>query len=292
MAWLKNMDEDWRMVLLSGIIILSAFILIRTLRWLINRSFISASDKLKVDPTRYKFFKNTVSFIIWIIALATIVSLVPKFKTLAITLFAGAGIMVAIIGFAAQQAFANIVSGIFIVMFRPFRVGDLIKVGDLEYGTVEDITLRHTVINNFENKRIIIPNSVVSAQTIINDSIQDKRVCRFINIGISYDSDIDLAMKIMEEESLNHKFCIDGRTKKEKREGVPQVIVRAISFGDSSVNLRAYVWTDDPMKAFEMHSDINRSVKARFEKEGIEIPFPYRTVVFKKDLETARNPAG
>jgi small-conductance mechanosensitive channel len=209
---------------------------------------------------------------------------VPKLKALAITLFAGAGILVAIIGFAAQQAFSNIIGGIFIVIFKPFRVGDMIKVGSLPYGLVEDITLRHTVINNFENKRIIIPNSIISSENIINDSIEDSKIRRWIEVGISYDSDIDLAMRIIQEEALKHPDCIDVRTQEEKDAGIPQVLVRLISFGDFSINLRAYVWTSNPIQAPHMHYEINKNIKKRFDVEGVEIPFPYRTLVYKKDL--------
>lgn len=275
---------DLKLVAIAAIVITSAAILTRIVRWLITKSFATASEKLNVDPTRYKFFKNAVSFIIWIVALGTLTLLIPQLKALAITLFAGAGILMMVIGLAAQQAFSNIVSGIFIVLFRPFRVGDMIKVGALQYGIVEDITLRHTVITSFENKRIIVPNSVVSTETIINDNIEDAKICRWIEIGISYDSDIELASKIMLEEAVKHPSCIDVRTPVDLANNVPQVLVRVMSFGDFSVNLRADVWTDNPYSARNMHSDLNKAIKKRFDSEGIEIPFPYRTIVYKNDL--------
>ena len=279
-----EMGFDWKAVLLVIFIFVAAFILSKTLRWLISRSFVTASEKLKIDPTRYKFFKNAVSFIIWIMASAAIISLIPRLKALAITIFAGAGILVAIIGFAAQAAFSNIISGIFIVIFKPFRVGDLIKVGSLDYGMVEDITLRHTIIISFQNKRLIIPNSVISSETIVNDSIDDARVCRWIEVGISYDSDVDLATRIIQEIAQEHPSCIDARTREQKDAGDPVVGVRLLAFGDFSLNLRAYVWAETPIKAILMHSDINKKIKKRFDAEGIEIPFPYRTLVYKKDL--------
>ncbi len=283
MDFLNKLKLNWEFGLIV-LIFIGAIILTRFVRWLITKSFINSSEKLKIDPTRYKFFRNAASLIIWVIAVAAIISLIPKLKALAITLFAGAGILIAIIGFAAQQAFANIISGIFIVMFKPFRVGDMIKVGSLEYGVVEDITLRHTIITNFENKRIIIPNSVVGSETIINDNIEDAKICRWIEIGISYDSDVELATKIMQEEAVKHPNCIDARSRKQKNKKEPQVNVRLIAFGDFSVNLRAYVWTNDPFNAMQMHSDINKAIKKRFDLEGVEIPFPYHTLVYKKDL--------
>jgi len=285
MELVKNLiDINWFLILLVISILIGAAIVSKIARWLITKSFNKASEKFNLDATRYKFFRNAASLIIWFVAFGTIIAQIEQLKTLAVTLFAGAGILVALIGFAAQQAFSNIVNGIFIVLSKPFRVGDMIKVGSYDYGIVEDITLRHTVINNFENKRIIIPNSVVGAETIINDSITDPKVCRFIEVGISYDSSVPLASKILQEEIINHPLSIDVRTKKQKADKEPQVDVRLISFGDFSVKLRAYAWCKDPLTVFKMHSDINKSIKKRFDDEGIEIPFPYRTLVYKKDL--------
>jgi len=290
MKFLISLYSEHKTTIVIVSILIGAIILTRVVRWLIDKSFVTASEKLKLDKTRYRFFKNAVSLIIWLIAIGAILSLTPKLKALAYTLFAGAGILVAVIGFAAQAAFSNIISGIFIVIFKPFRVGDMIKVGTLEYGIVEDITLRHTVIINFENKRIIVPNSVISAETIINDNIEDSKVCRYIEIGISYDSDVDLALKILREESEKHPDCIDARTSEQKENGESKVNVRLMTFGDFSVNLRAYVWTNDPQAVFQMHSDINRAIKKRFDKEGIEIPYPYRTIVYKNDLPSNSKP--
>ena len=78
---------------------------------------------------------------------------------------------------------------------------------------------------------------------------------------------------------------MDNRTKEEKKNNVPAVLARLIGFGDSSINLRTYVWSKDPAKSFDLHTDLNRIVKKRFDEEGIEIPFPYRTIVYKKDIE-------
>lgn len=280
-----NIHENWKLTITAILIIIGAAIITRVSRWLIGKSYMANSKRLRIDKTRSRFFQNAISLIIWILAIGTVISLIPRLKHLAVTLFASAGILIAIAGFAAQQAFSNIISGVFIVMFRPFRVGDMIKVGTLEYGIVEDITLRHTVIINFENKRIIIPNSVVSSDSITNNTIGDTKICEWIEVGISYDSDIDLATKIIQEESIDHPYCIDNRTKKEKNANEPQVSVRVLDFGDFSINLRAYVWLNDPLRARQMHSDINIAIKKRFDKEGVEIPFPYRTLVYKKDLK-------
>ena len=89
----------------------------------------------------------------------------------------------------------------------------------------------------------------------------------------------------MQEESEKHPFSFDNRTVKEKTDGGPVIEVRLLGFEDSAVALRAYVWCKDPVDVFRMHSDINKAVKKRFDLEGIEIPFPHRTLVFKNRNE-------
>ena len=178
-------------------IFLAAAVLLKILRIILNRFIRKSSGHLKVDPTQFKFLNNALGAVIFFSALAIIFMTIPKLKSLGVTIFAGAGILAAIIGFASQAAFSNIVSGIFIVIFKPFRLGDIVKISNLYSGIVEDITLRHTVISDFENKRLIIPNSVISAETIHNANIVDKKVCNHIWYGISYDSDVDLATSII-----------------------------------------------------------------------------------------------
>ncbi|WP_245558460.1 mechanosensitive ion channel family protein [Fulvivirga imtechensis] len=242
----------------------------------------AASSKLNVDPTKYNFLKNAVSFIVFMIAIIVIFQSIPPLRAYGVTLFASAGILAAIVGFASQSAFSNIISGVFIVIFKPFRVDDIINIGELHAGVVEDITLRHTIIKNFENRRIVIPNSIISEQTITNSTLTEDKVCMFVFMGISYDSDIDLAMKIIQEEAEKHPFQIDNRSQEDVDKGIPEIIVRLIGFGDSSVNLRASVWASNPRDGFAMKCDLHKSIKERFDQEGIEIPFPYRTIVYKE----------
>lgn len=265
------------------IIAVLAVLLSRILQKLMKVYFERSSHILKVDPTRYKFLRNAVSFVVFMLAITLIFYTIPELRTIGITLFAGAGIFAAIIGFASQEAFSNIVSGIFIVIFKPFRVGDNIKIGELHHGTVLDITLRHTIINNFENRRIIIPNTVISGQTIINSTIDDEKVCTFIELGISYESDLDKAIKILREEAANHPNCIDNRSDEDITNGTPKVVVRVLGFGESAVNLRAYAWANNSGEGFAMKCDLFEILKKRFSENGIEIPYPHRTVILKNN---------
>ncbi len=266
----------------SLIVIVVAIVASRIIRRLLKRFFDESSEHLNVDPTRYRFFRNMVDFVIFTIAGMLVVYTIPALRTLGLTLFAGAGILAAIVGFASQQAFSNIISGIFIVIFRPFRVNDIIKVGNFDSGIVEDITLRHTVIRSFENRRLVIPNAVISEQTVLNSSLIDEHVCIYIEIGISYDSSVDAAILIMQEECGKHPLCVDQRTAEQKSAGEPVVAVKVINLGETAVMLRAAVWADDAIKGGDMKNDLLLTIKKRFDSEGIEFPFHYRTTVFKK----------
>lgn len=271
--------------LIPFLLLLGAFITSRILRSLLTLYFKKTSAFLNVDKTRFNFVKNAVSAIIYMTAIILIFYSIPKLKTLGVTLFASAGIFAAIIGFASQQAFSNIISGIFLVMSKPIRVGDNIRIGDLHNGYVEDITLRHTVIRNFENRRIIIPNSIISAETIVNSSITEEKTCSFMEMGISYDSDINKAIAIIQDEVAKHPNFVEWRSPEDIKSGTPKVRVRVLGWGNSSIDLRAYIWSKNSETAFVTRCDLYHSIKERFDNEGIEIPFPYRTLVFKNKPE-------
>lgn len=283
---LENFQNDYLWILII-IIIAIAVLLNKILRLGMAKFFNVAAQKLKTDVTQYAFLKNAVSFIIFLITTGVLIYTVPALRKLSLTLFASAGIFAAILGLASQQAFSNIISGIFIVIFKPFRVGDLIRLDLTTTGTVEDITLRHTVIRSFENRRVIIPNSMISSQTIINSTIHETKTCELTEFGISYGSDIDKAIQIIREEAEKHPLLIDGRTEEEIHNGDPKVIIRVVRWDESAVILRASLWAAESRFAFFLKCDLYYSVKKRFDAEGIEIPFPHRTVYIRDGKEQA-----
>ncbi len=277
--------ETLNYILLVVITLAVATILSAFLRKLLNIFIIKYSRRLRTDPTRFSFIKNSVGFVIYTAAIIFIFVKIPYLKSLGTALFAGAGILTVVIGFASQKAFANIISGIFILIFKPFKISDIIEFKDGQKGTVEEITLRHTLIKNYENRRIIIPNSVISEETIINSNIQDAKIRKHIEFSISYDSNIDKAIAIIRDEAEKHPFLVDNRTEDEIANNDPVVIIRVVELADFSVRLKAYIWATDNSNAFIMYCDLLKSVKERFDREGVEIPFPYRTIVYKKDLK-------
>ncbi len=273
------MDKKWEQVVFALIVLAIAFLVSRLLRFLIGRFFKAAAQKLKVDPTRYNFFKNAVDFIVYLIAAIVIFRSIPTFRAVGTTLLTGAGVLAAIVGFASQSAFSNIISGFFLVIFKPFSVGDRVKIGQLYTGDVEDITLRHTIIKDFENRRIVIPNSVISNETIINSTLTDEKICVFLDIPVSFSTNLDRAMDIIQQEGLKHKLCIDNRSPEELTKGEQPVIVRVITYADFGIQLRGYVWASNPTNAFDLKCDVLKSIQDRFHKEHIEFGYPGRILI-------------
>ncbi len=274
--------------LLSNLPILLAFVTIIALTivvaYLVGRFFSRLIQRnttiIKNDPTNFNFIGYLIRAMIYIVGFGLAIYTVPSLRAIASSLLAGAGILAVAIGFASQHALSNIISGMFIVIFKPFRINDRLELKAMS-GIVEDITLRHTVIRNFENKRIIIPNAIISNEVIVNANFSESVICKRIDVGISFDSDIDKAKQIIREEAESHPFNIDTRTPSEKENGNPKVAVRVVLLGEYSVNLRAWVWAANSSDGFVMECDLYERIKKRFDKEDIEIPFPYRTIVQK-----------
>lgn len=235
------------------------------------------------DPTTYNFLRYFVLGFIGFLGLVLITQAFPMFKAIGQTALGGAGVLALIAGFAAQEALANVTGGLFIISFKPFRIGDRIKVSDAMIGTVVDVTLRHTILRNSENKMIVIPNAIINKEKLINFDLEDHKICERIEIDISYDSDIDLAKKIMQEECENHVLIYDNRSPLDKEVGKPIVRTALISLNDTSISIRAWAWVSNNSNAYALRYDVLESIKKRFDKEGIEIPFPYRTIVMKKE---------
>ena len=278
---LDGIDQKWRSILLVAVVLVVSTALSVMLRALLHFYIKNFSNKIKADPTNFSFLKNSASFIIYGAALIYVLSSIPEFHSLGTALFAGAGVFAAIIGLASQQAFSNIINGVFILIFRPFRVGDVIETSDKQKGVVEEITLRHTIIRDYDNRRLIVPNSIIGQEKIVNSDITDDFICQRIRFGISYDSDVDTAIRIIREEIAKHALLVDHRSAEDLAEGKPLVLVRVVAWADSSITLQAYAWVNGNDNGFALQCDVYYSIKKRFEQEGIEIPFPHRTIVMK-----------
>lgn len=235
-----------------------------------------------IDPTSYLFAKKIITAIIYLIGFSLALVQIPEMKTVGHSMLAGAGIISLVAGLASQQALSNIMSGFLIVLFKPFKIKDKITFNNIYTGIVEEINLRQVVIRDYENNRVVVPNSLISSQVIVNANLTENKVCKMIEIGIGYTSNIGTALKIMEEEVLKHPLHIDNRTTEDIANKVPEVVSRVIALDSSSITLKVWAYADNSSNGFIMYCDLIRSIKERFDKENIEIPYNYQNVVIKK----------
>jgi small conductance mechanosensitive channel len=267
---------------LTGALLLALFMILVawiactfTTRLLKRLNWVTGKLKREIDETVIHYSIRIKNLLIVIIALFVYVGQVPGLRSLFGTMLAGAGITALVIGFAAKSTMANLISGLSLAIYRPFRIGDAVTIED-EYGTVEDITLRHTIVVTWEHKRLVIPNSKLDEMTLVNYNIIDPRMMCRVELGVSYDTDIDLARRLILDE-IDKCPYID-------KEADDAPAVRVISQGDFSIGLRAYIWVKTVNDMWSTRFWLLENIKKRFDKEGVEIPFPYRTIVYKKDL--------
>lgn len=268
------METAWKNFLSSNnwIAMSINIMIIFILSWIL--SFILKKIIHRHCKTNVKFALRLKNILIYTITSIGVLSQFDAFNGIMSTLLASGGIFAVVIGLAAQETMSNFISGMMINTFKPFKIGDLIKVNNGEYmGTVQDISLRHTIILTFENTKVVIPNNVMNTATLENISV-DSYKTNFLDLHISYDSDIQKAMSIIEEEVKKHKNYITIQKKKKEE----PVITRVVDFEHSSIHLKTTIYSKDHSIGYAMLSDLRIAIKQRFETEGIVIPYPHYVI--------------
>lgn len=255
------------------------YALTKLLKYLIKR--------IEKGGLHHRFLANTAVAIIWVVGIITAMSCIPGLNKVTRTLLAGSGIMAVIVGLAAQDSFGNLLSGLFISLFRPFEIGDRIKlVNSGITGYIEDITLRHTIIRTYvNNSRVIIPNSTINSEIIENYNFKTAVASSFLDISISYESDVRQAMKLIADVVGSHELYLDQRTPAQIASGVKKVKVQVRELGESSICLRASMWTRTVDENFSACSDVRLRILEEFRKNGIEIPYNRVVVINGGDVE-------
>lgn len=219
---------------------------------------------------------------VYIAAISIATSAFPAFSGIITSLLAGSGIAAIVLGIACQEPIANLASGLIIIFSKPFKAGDIIRYIEKDIsGVVEEITLRHTVIRTFENKRLIIPNGTINVSAIENANYNESKVCMLLDFSITYDSDPHLAMEIISDVVLLHPDYYDNRTPDEITEGEAPVSVLVTKFDTSALVIRAWVWAENLKKMMSMRSDILLGVRRRFIESGIKFAYPHTAVVME-----------
>ena len=247
-------------VLIFLVIIYLARKLANVVEKLVDRAL--SASKLQLSLLLRRMIKSTAGNVVLIlgvlIALAQVgISLGP--------LLAGLGIAGFVIGFALQDTLSNFASGMMILFYRPFDVGDVVEAGGV-FGKVSAMSLVNTTFLTFDNQTIVVPNNMIWGGVIKNLNEQKHRRVDLV-FGVSYSDDIPKVERILNEIIDAHEKVLDD----------PEPVVKLHELADSSVNfvVRPWVESDD---YWDVYWDLTREVKMRFDAEGVSIPFPQRDV--------------
>jgi len=241
---------------------LAIFLIGKYIVRLVVKATATVMQKQEVDKTLETFICNLVRTVLMVVVVIAAIGAIGIETTSFIAIFGAAGLAV---GLALQGSLSNFASGVLIVLFRPYRVGDWIEAAGIS-GSVEEVQILTTILKTGDNKQIIVPNSQIMGSIITNYSANDTRRVDMV-IGVSYDDDIDKVRKTLEELIAAEERVLP--------EPAPTIAVSALA--DSSVNfvVRPWVKTSD---YWGVMFDLTEAIKKRFDKDNITFPFPQQDI--------------
>ena len=253
-------------LVLAIVLLLIGFRLIRV--W--NDKLFRSSATAKIDPGAKTFLHSFVAIAAKIVLCIVAAGMIGIPMTSVVAVLASAGLA---IGLALQGALGNLAGGLMILLFRPFRLGDYIDT-HADAGTVKEITVFYTVLTTPDNRTITLPNGTLTNTTIINYSAMDTRRVD-LTFGVSYASDVDAVKRILLDTANAHPLVKDQ----------PAPFARLLEHGDSALKFVLRVWCSSK-DYWDVSFDLLEQVKAAFDKNGIEIPFPQIDVHMDRTGET------
>lgn len=258
----KEMFTSWAPTVVGAILtLIIGFWIIGWISKLVRKGM----DRSRMDKTIQPFLTSLISVGLKVLLLITVADMFGIETTSIIAMF---GALAFAVGLALQGSLGHFASGVLLLVFKPYKVGDLVSIGGGQTGTVEEIQVFNTILKTLDNKRIIVPNGVVTSNVITNISGQGI-IGVELTFGISYGDSIDKAREVILQVGKECPYVLE--------EPAQGVVVAEL--GDSSVNLatRPFVNSEDYWPAFFY---LQEHVKKAFDREGVSIPFPQMDVHF------------
>ncbi|WP_411968368.1 mechanosensitive ion channel family protein [Haloferax sp. YSSS75] len=236
--------------------------------WALNNLVNRIVDEVKDKGSRYDFapvFSN-----IWtlVVSIGTIGALLYLWGIEITPLFAGAGIAGIAVGFAAKDTVANFFGGIALYFDDTYKIGDYVVLDSGEAGTVVKVGIRSTTLLTRDELLVTVPNSVLNAAKIINESAPDRRRRMKVPIGVAYGTDIDEFEEILVELALDEPLVLDA----------PRPRARLRQFGADALEYELVCWVNSPLKRGKATHNLNREIYKRLNEADIGIPYPQRDV--------------
>ncbi|MCK5348132.1 MAG: mechanosensitive ion channel [Desulfobacula sp.] len=227
-------------------------------------------EKNNVDITLTKFLESIIYYTLLIVVIIAAAGQLGINTTSFLTIVGAAGLAIAL---ALKDSLSNFASGVMLVLFHPYRVGDFISAAGVS-GNVISITLFNTILNTPDNQRVIVPNSNITTDVITNVTANDTRRVDLV-IGIGYDDDIKKAKTILDKIIKEESRVLD----------TPETKIAVSELADSSVNFVVRPWVKTS-EYWDVYFDLTEKIKITFDKEGISIPYPQQDVhMFNQQVE-------
>jgi len=228
------------------------------------------TKKLHVDESTVYTFTRITHYIIMFVGALVAFQFVGIDLSGLVVIF---GALSVGIGFGLQTLASNFISGLIILIERPIKVGDRVTVGNVE-GDVVEINIRSTEVRSLNNISIIVPNSEFVSAQVINWSHGELKVRLDIDVGVSYNSDLDIVLRCLGEVGEEHSEVL--------KQPLPEVL--HLGFGDSSWNMRLRAWIAHPKRHTYIRSELNCAIVRKFRENNVEIPFPQRDLHVRSPL--------
>ncbi len=245
-------------LLLAILFLVVGFIIIKS----INNLLMKIMERRELDSSLRHFLKTLSSILLKTLLIISVMSMIGVEMTSFIAVIGAAGLAV---GLALQGTLQNFAGGVLILILKPFNVGDYIETQG-HAGTVKEIQIFNTILKTPDNKTIIVPNSPVATNSLINYSTEPRRRVDF-SFGIGYNDDIDKAKSV-----LKSIIEADSRILND-----PEPFIAVGELADSSVNFTVRVWVES-VDYWPVHFDMIEKVKKEFDNQNISIPFPQQDV--------------
>jgi MscS family membrane protein len=263
-SWRVPLDEVFFVLYLVAIFIAIGRLVNAFGRWYTR--VIAPQTDTNLDEQLLPFFRRMALIVLAMIAAIILLS---HFRVDVTALVTTLGVGSLAIALAAQETLADTISGLVIVVDRPYRIGDRIEVQDLDtWGDVVDIGLRSTRIRTRDNRMVIIPNSVIGKSLIVNHSYPDTQYRIEIHVGVGYGTNLEHARKTLIEAVEGVEGVLEDRP----------VEALFLEFGDSALIFRVRWWLESYVDTRRMFDRVNTAMYNALRREGIEMPFPQREV--------------
>lgn len=269
--------SEYRLSIKRGIVV--SFILLITWAVVIIIDEIAHFQMNKIGKSLPKssILLNLINFIVALIGFLFILQYLGISILPALTALGVGGLAVAL---ALQDTLSNLFAGLQLVASKKIKVGDYLILSADEEGVLEDISWRNSTIRTLSNHIIIIPNGTLASSIVKNFALPDTENSILIPVGVAYDSDLEHVERVTIEVAKKIQETIEGATRKH------EPFTRYNSFADSSINFNVILRGDSFTSQFLMRHEFIKALHKRYEQEGIEIPFPIRTLYHKNSIET------